>query len=533
MAMLVKYILDHAGGRKSYRRQFPSHLRPYLSGTQRKVSLGFPDEPGFLSRYEAAAKQWEADVALAERKYAGAFDELDPPLLAYLGKRFEAQWLQAEEANRSQGIEGWAGKVEGGWDWLLDDFRRWYAEADGEAVEEHWGKAANELLQSEGRILDPAAPHQFTKLCMELNAAALRVSEVSLARLEGKVVPSPPLPDVPAAATKRSRDTVPLLSTFDAYATAQGISESIRKEWRNNLSALVKFLGHGSLSKLTRDDVARWRDHLISEPTKNGKLRARSTVKNNYLSPLKSTLKFACEEHLLRENVAATVQVRVPKNPKVRAATFTADETRTILAATFGPAPARMAAGHKRARRWVPWLCAYSGARVGEIAQLRVEDVFCQDGCWAIRITPEAGRVKTKEFREVPLHEHVVAQGFLEMLKEVGSGPIFYDPELRRKGGIDSRHIKKVGERLADWVRKELGLADKGIMPNHAWRATFKTLAMRHGVLPRLSDAITGHALPINEVGRIYEAPTLQDKATAIARLPRYEVPLPVSDYGN
>jgi integrase len=32
------------------------------------------------------------------------------------------------------------------------------------------------------------------------------------------------------------------------------------------------------------------------------------------------------------------------------------------------------------ARRWVPWLMAYSGARCGEITQLRKEDIPCATG---------------------------------------------------------------------------------------------------------------------------------------------------------
>jgi len=41
------------------------------------------------------------------------------------------------------------------------------------------------------------------------------------------------------------------------------------------------------------------------------------------------------------------------------------------------------------ARRWVPWLSAYTGARVGEITQLRKQDVIKRDGIHAIHITPE------------------------------------------------------------------------------------------------------------------------------------------------
>ena len=42
------------------------------------------------------------------------------------------------------------------------------------------------------------------------------------------------------------------------------------------------------------------------------------------------------------------------------------------------------------------------------------QDVITQDGVHAIRITPEAGAVKGGSARLVPIHKHVIAQGFLK-----------------------------------------------------------------------------------------------------------------------
>ena len=46
------------------------------------------------------------------------------------------------------------------------------------------------------------------------------------------------------------------------------------------------------------------------------------------------------------------------------------------------------------------------------MVQLRKQDVRQVDGLWVLRITPEAGSVKTNEAREVVLHPHLIAQGF-------------------------------------------------------------------------------------------------------------------------
>jgi integrase len=529
MVLHVKHIQDHPSGRKSFRRAYPPHLHRHLGGTQLRVSLGRPEEPGFLSRYEKAAAQWTADVETAERQHAGAFDPLGPAMLAYLGKAFEVDWLRSEEDKRKEGRDGWAALVAGGWEDMLDDFRRWYAEGDADEAVEFWGKSAHQLLAAEGLLVDPANDDQFGRLCLELNEAAIRVSDVSLARLRGKPVPTPEMPERPEAATASTTSPkVPLKASYEAYATEAEISSNHRAEARTYLGKLVTFLGHDDASKITAENVVEWKDQLLAEPKRDGGKRSAVTVNDKYLSVLKATLEWLKDQRKLKENVARGIRARVRKKPKLRERAFTRKESLAILTATLVPASSRMSPGNQLARRWIPWLCAYTGARVGEMAQLRREDVFLEDRVWVLKITPEAGSVKTNEYRIVPIHEHLIAQGFLKIVQEASGGPLFYDPSMRRTSDDDgegNRHIKKVGERLAKWVRDDVGIKDPNIQPNHAWRHTFKTDAVELGILARTSDAITGHAVPKGEVGRTYEEGTLKAKVAAIAKFPRHEVP--------
>lgn len=57
-----------------------------------------------------------------------------------------------------------------------------------------------------------------------------------------------------------------------------------------------------------------------------------------------------------------------------------------------------------RTMRWPPGH-RRRAERVGEITQLRQEDVIQQEGVWAIRLTPEAGTIKTGDVRVVPIHD--------------------------------------------------------------------------------------------------------------------------------
>jgi integrase len=174
----------------------------------------------------------------------------------------------------------------------------------------------------------------------------------------------------------------------------------------------------------------------------------------------------------LSSNPFEGIAVAAPKGkPKLRDREFTSAEVTTILSAALEPPSPGMAAHNKAARRWVPWLCAYSGARPGEITQLRAEDVRKVEGIWSIRITPEAGTVKGGHAREVPIHEHLAEQGFIRFVGSVGSGPLFYDPEARRMRREDPTNPGqppwvKARVKLAEWVR-EIGVTDPNISPNH------------------------------------------------------------------
>jgi integrase len=173
----------------------------------------------------------------------------------------------------------------------------------------------------------------------------------------------------------------------------------------------------------------------------------------------------------------------------------------------------------------LPWLCAYKGARAGEITQLRKGDVIKRGGIHALKITPEAGTVKNAQARAVPLHQHLIAQGFLRFVEKRGEGPLFYTPRRANVVTEDDPLKRKkapaaqVRQRLAAWVR-ELGVTDTELSPNHGWRHTFKAVGRRAGISDPTLDAICGHA-PVS-VGSAYGRASVEDMAEALRKFPRY-----------
>jgi integrase len=273
-----------------------------------------------------------------------------------------------------------------------------------------------------------------------------------------------------------------------------------------------------SCAEITPEAALEWARGLINSD------RSERTVRDVWVIAARTVFGWAKDQRLVAQNPFTEVRIKVPrKNTTRETKAFTTEEARTILRAALAIAEPRTKM--QAAKRWVPWLCAYTGARGGEIAQLRgVDCAQHDDGVWAIRITPAAGAVKMKKARTVPVHEHLIEQGFLKFAKASGKGPLFYNEHKEPAGPVDptnprKRRFVKAREHIADWVR-DLGVNDPEVQPNHAWRHTFKQICERCGITEKMSDVITGHA-PAS-VARGYGAPTLADKAAALKLFPRY-----------
>jgi integrase len=165
--------------------------------------------------------------------------------------------------------------------------------------------------------------------------------------------------------------------------------------------------------------------------------RSAHVVNDVWLRAARTVVQWAVVRKRLPLNPFSGATVALPKRPpKLREREFLEAEWRTILKATLEPPPARIEPYNAAARRWVSWICAYTGSRPGEATQLRGEDIAQHsEGFWTMRITPEAGDVKGNTARTVPLHEHLIEQGFVTFAKAKakGKGPLFYDPGV----GVD------------------------------------------------------------------------------------------------
>ncbi|MDE2284328.1 MAG: hypothetical protein KGK33_06910 [Hyphomicrobiales bacterium] len=371
-----------------------------------------------------------------------------------------------------------------------------------------------QFLADRGIALANAARTLFLDCMLDNYGPALLLLE---RRAKGDYEPDELPNSFPPFSPRNSGNLTPR-QLFDAWVKSKQPAQSTIESWKTVFNALERDFPDRASSTIKPDEAQEWLDNLITEE------RSPFTVRNTWLRATRTVFKWGIKRKLVTSNVFADAVVDVPRRRKLRPKYFYEGERTTILKAAT--AVTNIDNPDDAARRWVPWVLAYTGARPQEITQLRGSDVRQVEGIWTANLTPEAGVGKSGQARLVPLHDHLIEQGFLDFVRGVGDGPLFYKARLTKTANSDPTKQPKlpaaqVRQRLASWVR-EIGVKDEHLSPNHAWRHTFKLIGRRFEERETLLDHICGHT-PATEGGKYGEA-TLSDLADVIRRFPRYEV---------
>ncbi|MDR9774321.1 tyrosine-type recombinase/integrase [Rhizobium hidalgonense] len=398
------------------------------------------------------------------------------------------------------------------------------AMAGDDAARERWfGPTVDQTLANHGFVV---ALDSRTAL-LDAVGQALALASVQVARnADGDYSPDTVVNRFPVL--ERSKQTRAIVKTLPSGS--QSITGLVEGWWREAKAAgrtvstydaysraarlLSEFLGHDDARAVTEDDIIAFKDHRLSQGV------GLKTITGGDLPGIRQLYAWGMENRKVSHNPAEGVKVAKVKKKRTRDPDFTLEEATSILSHACKHQRTGKASEHiSNAKRWVPWLCAYTGARVGEMVQLRKQDIRKQDDLWIIKITPEAGTVKDAEFREVPLHEHLVEMGFPSFVSSAGDGHLFMklfgDSEDARR-----RAWRTTKNRVTEFVREVV--TDKDVQPNHGWRHRFRTVAREVGISRDISFAITGHES--KDEGDKYGTVTIKAKAGGLARFPRYTV---------
>lgn len=183
----------------------------------------------------------------------------------------------------------------------------------------------------------------------------------------------------------------------------------------------------------------------------------------------------------------------------------------------------------KYPHRWFgPILGLYSGARVNEIAQLRLDDIDTIDGVpgFFVRKIGKKQSIKNKHSRRfIPLARPVIEAGFLNYVEEArqaGVERLF--PDLPNSTGLG--YGRQLSRQFSVYIKRQ-GVSEKG-QGFHGFRHTIASRLDEAGVSASAIGALTGHGTGQTVLEKFYiDRRSLPDRVATLAKLSKLAV-LPI-----
>jgi integrase len=471
-----------------FRARVPNELIEAWGRRMVSISLGTGDPKTAKERLTVKLDEFNREVASLRRQsrklddeYTGTVLHLSDQDIERLCLRYRASKLAEDEILRIKGFDEDAHKLEldilndGG----VDVLRLAYARGDIAAV----GDSLNAFLRS---INLRVGKGPYERLVRRFQQAEIEVYEALLQRRKGYAVDIPMVP----------RDMFKLDDVFKLWKNRKSSRppKTVRA-FEQAFEELQARCTATTAAMLSKDDAVNFRNSLISSHT-----CSRRTVAK-HISFLRAAFECARKDNKISVNPFDGVEVELDEL-EIKERTrlpFTGEELKTIFTGEVyqpGFVP-RKSLGSSQ--YWLPLLSLLHGARLEELAQLKVEDVkWNQEHGHYLHIR---GRVKNaSSLRQVPLHPEMARLGFLEHVESIKSGSLF--PTLR------ADKYGKLGTTYSTWFGRylnSLGITDPSRV-FHSFRHTFVALCKQKaasGIPPEVREAMIGHT-PTNEIAALY-----------------------------
>lgn len=355
---------------------------------------------------------------------------------------------------------------------------------------------ADRLLKHQGFIVDHDSPGyaQLLELLVRADKEALKLRRARLGGEFAAISQDPVFADASAGKVKPGKRRT-VADLIDAYIADKGegwskaTAASYEPAWRLLKDALG---AHRDVATVSREDARRVMDLLKLLPAQLGKnpnLKdlgpveaaernatlglpgiSTKTMNNIYLAPMKGAFAWALAEGWIQANPFARLVVAEREVGQVLRDRFALPQ----LARLFAGAPWQPRDEARPGRFWLPLLALFTGARLAEIAGLRVADIETIEGVPIINIRPHEGRdLKTSSsIRRVPIHSELIRMGFLQFAqgrRNEGALTLFPDAKANAHG--------KVGAKIGEWFTalvRERGIEGTKL-GMHSFRHTFES----------------------------------------------------------
>lgn len=322
-------------------------------------------------------------------------------------------------------------------------------------------------------------------------------------------------PQVASPIAVQSEEVSEALSTVVGQYLAEGTRTG---EWRAKtisekaeaLAFLQELIGDRPVSDLTKADARKAKEALLKLPKNRSKspatrdlslaaaLEAKgvdgisSRTINSYLSHFQSFMEWSvkqghCEDNPFKRMRVSTKAAASPDDRKA----FTPEQMRTMLThLTDNPSGFVKKDDHK----WPTLIGMFTGARLNEIAQLRVVDVIEKDGVWCFDLNDADDKsLKNKSSRrQVPIHQGLLDIGvltFVELRRKECEARLFPSLTYSAQNGYG----RNIGRWFNESFLPSLGMKGNGLV-FHCLRHTTITRLLQADVPDAIVKALVGHS---------------------------------------
>jgi len=522
---MTKPTRNSRTGMYEIRKRVPDALYPLVRTGEIKRSLRTKDPQEAKRRAPAVLQAIDAILDQARLGLRCSQDDLEGLAGAYFRKRSAELLNQAQnEAWEDTVFEGAAASHEA----VLDAPQPTVPIPDGDTTErsnpaeeaaavEGMSQAAAQVTEEHGFFLRPELQRQLALLLYRAEGQAISAAEAKYRCLSHY--------DEPGYPELRPPEVRSLPRLFQAYATYQDFPSGTRKEWAARIDHFHAFLESKAPYRITRQDVRRYAEHLRDVGGRARKPLTDKGLNQGYLATIRAVFNWAVANDYLSSNPAEKVTIKMRANNRTTPKRGYSDEqiSGILTAAREESTPFK---------RWVPWLCALTGARVSEILNARKSHIGQTKGIWYLEIredtqketdgTEHRSRLKTPgSARYIPLHSALIDEGFLDYLASVPDDDYLFPGKWSDQHG---NRTKGPANQLRLWIHKIVPKSD-GLSPTHSFRHWFISQARAVDMDADIRRQITGHK-DIDVHGR-YGPADIPHLAGALGRIPSPVSPLP------
>lgn len=305
----------------------------------------------------------------------------------------------------------------------------------------------------------------------------------------GDALANPALPaTAPTLKPRKLRDV------FDKWRASKKRPEDSERACERALIMFEKWAKHPAIDKITREMGIDFRAYLLDQNTTTKTARDR-------LNWLLTLLKFASQDlEWITRNPWQGLSIDSKTTKKRRP--WKPDELQRLFSLPLFTAyelPTLAKAG-KDAAYWVPLLGLFTGARIGELCQLQVEDIDTTAALLHIKDDADGQQLKTENAaRTLPVHSELIRLGFLEFVSN-----------RKRLGKLWSSLPLRTGKPsgyFSQWFNETRKAEPVGLdqLPDfHCFRHTVRSIMSEQGIAEPVQDRITGHAIKGSTGTKVY-----------------------------